>query len=75
MSDTPQWVKDLEAQPCKCVYCDACYGSGSIRVFFGRVSIDDLANLEECPSCNGRAITEVCDRCQQLEEWEQDRYE
>lgn len=57
---------------CECIYCDYCGGTGHIRVNYdhlGRVisksGLDDLSELEECPQCDGRAILETCEECQQ----------
>jgi hypothetical protein len=55
MSDKPQWVKGLEAQPCECIKCPCCNG--------------DLAELEDCEVCSN-GILETCPRCAQLEQYE-----
>ncbi len=59
---------------CTCVYCDRCRGTGHIWVNYdhlGRVisdsGLDDLSDLDSCPECNGRGITEVCEECCEAE--------
>lgn len=63
---------------CTCIYCDHCDGTGHVWVNYdplGRViensGIDDLSDLAECPQCDGRAITEVCDECRDAQDDEQ----
>ena len=58
----PAWVAQLEAQPCECVSCESCNGSGSIWF--------DI--MEFCDSCGGSGTIEVCDRCAQLMDYEED---
>lgn len=70
----------LNKQPCQCVHCDWCHGTGNIRVSYdapGRMSEgfgDDMDDLEPCDQCHG-GITEVCDRCREMEELDQQREE
>lgn len=63
----------VEREPCTCVHCDACRGSGSIWLDFkgrylGNSGCDDLDQREMCEECGGSGITETCDRCQLLDE-------
>lgn len=60
---TPQ--AKLEAEPCRCVTCGDCNGSGNIEVRTGSYPEWDL---ESCEECGGSGITEVCTRCELLEE-------
>ena len=58
---------------CECVSCDACDCSGGIWVdmtgrYLGKNRSDDLDEMEQCPNCNGRGITEVCQSCAESEE-------
>ncbi len=68
---TPQ--AKVEAEPCRCVPCGDCGGSGNIWVDFngrylGNHRCDDLDEMEPCGTCGGSGIVERCDRCQLLEE-------
>ena len=69
---TPDWVAKVEAEPCRCKWCSSCQGRGTIRVYGGRLSIDDLAELEDCLSCDGFGLIELCDRCQVLEDYDRE---
>ena len=73
----PAWVAQLEAQPCECVSCESCNGSGSIWFdiggrYRGKNRCDDLDEMEFCDSCGGSGTIEVCDRCAQLMDYEED---
>jgi hypothetical protein len=63
----------LYKQPCCCVSCSVCGGTGNIRVRYdalGRMSEgygDDLDDLEPCDQCHG-GVTEECERCIELNE-------
>jgi len=57
--------KRVEAEPCRCVSCGACNGSGQMMVQQTRYPEEDL---ETCDCCSGTGIVEVCDRCELLEE-------
>jgi hypothetical protein len=60
-------VKALEAEPCRCVRCGACDGHGNIPIIeYG------FEELETCYNCGGSGLDEVCDRCQMLEEMDQE---
>jgi hypothetical protein len=63
---------------CTCVYCGRCNGTGHIWVNYdhlGRVisdsGLDDLSDLDPCPECYGRGLTEMCDECREAEEREE----
>ena len=71
-------IKRLYTLPCKCVCCGYCRGTGNIAVNYdaaGRVldlgMYDDSYDLEPCDQCHG-GISEVCDRCRDIEELEQE---
>jgi len=55
----------VNAEPCHCVRCGECGGNGNVRV-------DGLADfdLEPCEGCGGSGITEICDRCQLLKDFD-----
>ena len=66
-------MDSVNARPCECVTCSECRGSGHVWVDFrgrylGSSRCDDLDDLETCDSCGGGGITELCDRCGELEE-------
>jgi len=66
-------MERVEAEPCRCVWCSCCNGTGNIRVSYDAIGRmhesfgDDLDELELCDQCHG-GVVEVCDRCQLLEE-------
>lgn len=76
--DIPQWIRDIEARPCKCVSCHECKGSGSAYYAFprsdrggrylGSSRWDDLDEMDTCETCAGSGITEKCDRCGELDD-------
>jgi DnaJ-class molecular chaperone len=63
-----QMKKDeLQKEPCRCETCSACRGEGAYK-------IDDRSqpegfDLEFCDYCSG-GVSEVCDRCQAMEDLE-----
>lgn len=57
---------------CKCVSCGACRGSGQVMVPTIGYPEDDL---EPCSECDGTGLTEVCQRCRDLEEIEREKDE
>jgi hypothetical protein len=57
-------IDELNRQPCRCVSCSTCRGTG-------RLSMEDDYSIS-CDECDG-GITETCDRCQLLSEYEQER--
>jgi len=61
-------IKRLYTLPCKCVCCGECRGTGNIAVNY---DYDDSYDLEPCGQCHG-GISEVCDRCRDIEELEQE---
>lgn len=66
-------IKRVEAEPCRCVPCADCEGSGSYWVdswgrYTGQHRSDDLDEMEPCDTCGGSGISETCDRCQLLTE-------
>jgi hypothetical protein len=69
MGNTPEWVKQLEAEPCKCIRCPNCNGSGDYDAWGHYV--DDMDDPEPCDMCRG-GITEECDRCTALNDYEMD---
>ncbi len=73
---TPEWVTKLAAEPCECVRCDACRGTGTIYVDFrgryiGANITDDMDQPETCDMCRG-GIIEWCDRCTSLNDYDMD---
>jgi hypothetical protein len=63
--------QQVEQEPCRCVQCSYCNGSGHLWFdlggrYLGNHRSDDLDNLEPCDSCGGSGIIETCDRCQLL---------
>lgn len=60
----------LYAEPCQCVSCGDCGGSGKIWVEqFG------IEEPERCDTCDGSGLTEVCQRCMDIEEIEREEQE
>lgn len=62
----------VAAEPCCCVSCGDCGGSGNVwfsfggKEYLGSHRCDDLDEMETCDTCGGSGITETCDRCQLL---------
>ena len=52
----------VNAEPCECVSCSFCGGSGRDRCG------DYMGSSEPCEECGGSGITEACDRCRYLED-------
>jgi RecJ-like exonuclease len=65
MTLTKPEADQLEKEPCTCVWCDSCNGRGEIPSY-GRLDV------EECEECNGGGLIEMCDRCQLLDEYNQE---
>lgn len=67
-------LNEIYKRPCKCVSCPDCNGLGNIRVdsFTGQPigGCDDLYELEPCETCH-YGIIDMCERCQEAEEIEQ----
>jgi DnaJ-class molecular chaperone len=59
----------LEKELCTCTRCGECRGSGQVEY-----AIDSYPewDLDSCNGCSGTGITEVCDRCHELEEFAHD---
>lgn len=55
---------NVAAEPCRCVRCDWCHGSGWV---LDRESWSGC-ETETCEECGGSGIVETCDRCQLLTE-------
>lgn len=56
--------EELNKEPCACIRCSACGGSG-------RICIHDQFAFEEhdpCEECEGSGIFDTCDRCQLMDE-------
>lgn len=73
MSIKPKWVTDLESEPCECVCCPICKGTGTVYYLLGEYCgphhpCDDLAEPESCEECSN-GVAETCDRCNQLESY------
>ena len=60
---------ELNESPCRCVRCGWCHGTGRIRV-----DVDDQPDfdLDTCEGCGGDGLAEVCDRCRDLEDFDDD---
>lgn len=58
----------IEQEPCRCERCLVCGGRGTM---IGSMS-EGFRDDDECFSCNGVGVIEVCDRCHLLEEMDQD---
>ena len=66
-----EYIKSLESEPCECVVCPYCKGSGNVWWLLGKYygahhPCDDLAELESCENCDG-GVTLMCSRCAELE--------
>lgn len=76
--EKPEYVERLEKQACTCTTCSECRGSGNVwfsfggRHYLGHRRSDDLDEMETCDHCRGSGIAEVCDRCQQLRDYDED---
>lgn len=56
---------ELNKQPCRCVRCGFCRGTGTIWVRTGFYPEDDS---ETCDECRGSGIAESCERCDLMDE-------
>jgi hypothetical protein len=75
MSDSQGERVRVETEPCTCVSCGMCGGSGNYWVDMrGHYdsSPDCCSDLETCDECRGSGIVETCDRCQLLNEMDYD---
>jgi hypothetical protein len=72
MEEKPEWVKKLEVEPCECIRCEMCHGTGTLYFSFGRFigpsRHDDLDDPEPCEFCRG-GIAEECGRCTMLNDY------
>jgi hypothetical protein len=73
---TPDWVIKLEAEPCECVSCPDC-NSGQVYYdiggrYIGKNRMDDMCEMETCDTCGGSAITDECERCIQLNDYDRE---
>jgi len=57
----------VEREPCRCVRCHACGGTGTIIIF--------ATELDECATCSGTGAEFTCDRCDFLEELSQEEHD
>ena len=76
MTDKPDWVRKLESEECTCVICDMCDGRGEVYysvdgIYRGPYHWSDMDDSETCDYCLG-GISEPCDRCILLEEYERE---
>lgn len=55
----------ISVEKCKCVYCLECRGTGKVEY---RTGLYPEWDLESCSSCYGTGISEMCTRCEMVEE-------
>jgi hypothetical protein len=72
-------IDKVSKEPCTCVKCTACGGSGYYYVdmggrYVGAHRFDDLHDTEYCEFCL-EGISEVCARCQLLDDMDDDAQE
>jgi RecJ-like exonuclease len=71
----------LQSKPCTCVSCGDCNGTGNVWRNYDALGryveggIDDSSDLETCDTCRGSGIVETCDRCQLLQEMDEQEQE
>ena len=76
----PQWVVELEAKPCECASCSFCKGLGHIWAeydgrgrYLGKGWPDDpMSEMETCEECHGSGVSEECERCVELRNYDED---
>lgn len=61
--ETREAIAKVSKEPCRCVSCSMCNGTGRVR--YG----DYMGESDPCEDCDN-GITEVCERCQLMEELE-----
>ena len=61
--------KRVAEEPCRCVRCSFCNGSGTMRV---ETNTWPEYDLESCDICCGSGIVETCGRCELLEDMDAD---
>ncbi len=59
-----RYLEALRKKPCTCVSCQMCNGNGNLSDPFDYIG----DGLTTCDDCEGSGITEVCDRCYELQE-------
>jgi hypothetical protein len=72
----PEWVIRLEAEPCECVSCGDCGGTGTVYYdiggnYVGEHMHDDMDSPESCDMCSGGTVDE-CDRCILLNDYDRE---
>jgi DnaJ-class molecular chaperone len=63
-------IDSVQQEPCRCVYCGVCGGSGQIKV--EDRSQPEGWDLDTCYACDGSGLEDVCERCLFLEEIDQE---
>ena len=58
--------ESVVAEPCKCVRCSFCRGSG--RDPYAEIGMGE----QSCEECGGSGISEVCGRCELLADWDRE---
>lgn len=59
-------LSKLENKPCECIRCLTCDGTGYINDLFDHSGFSD----EICMDCDSDGLSEICDRCHEIEELE-----
>lgn len=58
----------IQARPCRCVSCGTCNGNGRMWRDTGAWPEGESVT---CIDCDGSGLTEVCDRCEDLAEFDE----
>ena len=71
---TAEARRKISEEPCRCIVCDACGGTGSVwrafdGTYLGNHRSDDMDELERCEECD-HGIVEICARCEALCEFD-----
>lgn len=61
--EIPESLKALYKEPCTCVICFDCRGSGDS-------DLDNFDGADQCFMCHGSGIIEECQRCMDIAELE-----